>query len=213
MAVALLLFTQQFVGATTYHIFKAVSLMPIQVESTDKAGNGVLVKMSLGNKELINLALGRSVDTAIPSNVLLALAYNIDNPALNKWVVFNTTTKLFMGTVANGVSLPALPVTTDKLTGNANGGGGVAIMNFVPTPSIGLNGIVSATTAYGAAQGTWTSTPAGPIFALKASALFGPMVVKITNSKTGVTTTYDGIVVQGMFQTSGVAVEHHLSVP
>lgn len=199
--------------AGLYHVFRAAAVMPIQVEAVDKKGDTVLMKKTLGTKDLVNLALGMPLNHKIPSNYVFALAYNISDQTSNKLIVFDTNSKSIVATVASTQSLPAGTLQSDKEKVKTEKGSGVAVVTFLKTPSLGANGIVENTTVFGAAEASWTPTEKGPIFGMKATALFGPMVVRITDPKTDEMVEYDGIVVRGMFQTKGVALEHHLFLP
>jgi hypothetical protein len=197
--------------ADYYFIFKAAAMMPVQIEGTDKNGNDVIVKKTLGSNELVNLALGRSLAVKPnPETEILALAHNSSNPANTKLIVYNKTTQAIVATICNTVSLPGTQ-QTDKLNTDKEKGDGIAVVTFQATTkgNPGLNGFTASTTAYGAATGAWTPTDNGPVFALKATALIGPMKFRITDAL-NITTTYDGLVINGMFQTSGVAIDKWL---
>jgi hypothetical protein len=214
LTVAAVVFTamQSAANADWFFIFKAVAMMPVQQEATDSKGNDIIIKKTLGSNDLVNLALGRSLSTKPnPDTEILALAHNSTTPSTSKLIVYNKNTQQIVATICKTTSLPGIQ-QTDKLNTEKEKGDGIAVVSFQAT-TLGTpakNGVTSATTAYGAATGSWTPTPTGPVFALKATALIGPMKFRVTDAS-NVTTNFDGLVVNGMFQTTGVAIDKWLN--
>lgn len=195
-----------------HFIFKATALLPVQIEKIDKKGEIIVSKVSLGTKELVNLATAQPVYEALDSKTeILAVDVNHDDENSSVLIVFNPTTESIVAriiTLAAG-GAPSVRGGTNSHSDKSKGTGlsPGSILATAPSfgaPAIALNSLGN-TDICAAANGTWTPTEAGPKFTLSATGIIGDIKGIMTDKK-DVTSALDGVVIKGMFTSSGKSI-------
>lgn len=186
--------------AITFH-FKASAVFPVQTEEPDLRPNAlpgatIVKKVTLGTKEIINLALGLPLKTKVPKDTVLAVALDHDLPDNAKLVVYDKHLLTELATVLNLID----PVDTnagskDGEKGSGNGlSRGTIHTTTLGTP--GQNGF-QTTDVCGAATASKTPTPIGPIFKMSVTSILGPILANID------ALPLDGLIIKGSFSAGG----------
>jgi hypothetical protein len=188
-------------AAPVFH-WKATALFPVQTEEPDPKipGGTIIKKVSLGSKELINLALGQPLKTKNP-DLVLAVEANHDDPNNAKLVVYNShtlTTIVTLFTLLDPISDNVASKDGDKGTANGLSRGRIAA-TVLGTPA--QDGLAQTDVCCSATAGL-TPTAVGPNFKLSVTGIVGP----IQGFVAGV--SLDGLIIKGMFTASGRPIDH-----
>jgi len=175
-----------------FEIEKATVTLPVVYQTLDSHGLNVLATKTLKTDDLVNLALGRSLATKLDkSTEVLAFAADASTPgAGSKLIVFNPTTKTITATVWNFGNDFVL-LSNDDFSKNSAYGSMVVVATTAGDPA--HNGLLTT---------TLTAAGTGKFGSLSSTAVIGPVSFTFTD-KNNVTTTINGIVLNGKAKGSG----------
>ena len=198
-----------------HYLFKASALFPVQIEKLDAKGNTVITKVSLGTRELVNLTLGRPVNTKLnPKTEVLAV--DIDDFTHNetRLVVFRPDSGLIypLCVLAAG-GTPATKVsdneTVIKEKGTGLGPGSILATDpSIPGAEVAKNSLQS-TDFCASSNASFGPGRNSPVFTLSATGVIGDIKGKMTKIADTVTTDLDGLIIKGMFSASGGAIHQY----
>lgn len=193
------------VGAAPIFHYKATALFPIQTEEDDPKNTDpsatIVKKVSLGSKQIINMALGQPLDTKIGSYIVLAVALNHDDPGSAKLVVYDSKALTELATVFTLLTTPTTNEATkdgDKGTGNGLSTGRFRTTTLGAPAQDGFQ----QTDLCCSATGGLTPTPVGPTFKMSVTGMIGPFLGNIAG------VSVDGLIIKGMFTASGKPIDH-----
>ena len=201
-----------------HFLFKASALFPVQIEKPDprNPGGTILTKVSLGSKEMVNLALARAVDTPLNAKTeVLAVDVN-DNAARHNQttlVVFRPDSGLIFPicTLASG-GAPSVKMTDDpapnaiKEKGTGLGPGTIVATDAgFPLADRNKNSLQS-TDICASSNASFGPGAHAPIFTLSATGVIGDIKAKMTKIRETTPTDLDGLIIKGMFSASGQAI-------
>ncbi len=197
----------------THFLFKATALFPVQIETIDSRGNTLVTKLSLGTKELVNLALARPFYQAINAKTeVLVVNVNENKPNQASLAVYLPPPVNVLYPICNlsPGGVPASKTTenasTDKGKGTGLGPGTIVATDAsFGAPAIALNSLQS-TEICASSNGSWTPGDHGPTFSTAATGIIGDIKGKLTD-KNNVTTTLDGLIIKGMYTSSGKPIQ------
>lgn len=197
-----------------HFLFKATALFPVQIEKSDGVGGTVVTKLSLGTRELVNLALARPFDHPIDAKKeVLVVNVNESTPDETSLQVYKIDTNIVY-TVCN-ISAGSNPSSklTDKSGSDAGKGAGlgpgtiVATSSGFPLADRNKNSLQS-TDVCASSTGSWTPGDHFPTFKSSATGIIGDIKGVMTSQKPGsITQSLDGLIIKGMFTGSGRPIE------
>jgi hypothetical protein len=193
LALALLVPTSASGGAggDTFVVFKCSVSLPVVHSTTNAKGHVVLATFKLDSADIVNLALGRPLDTKLdPQTEVLAWASDVTTPgAGSQIVVFDPGTDTITALVCDSSAF--VLVSDEDFSKNA------AFANLeLQATSLGEpleNGFADSTLS---AAGTGKNSGS-----FSSTALAGPVSFKFTEG--GETTTIEGVVTKGKLKVSG----------
>ncbi|MEQ1861797.1 MAG: hypothetical protein ABMA13_17910 [Chthoniobacteraceae bacterium] len=212
LALSLASASAQFAVEGRHYLFKASALFPVQIEKLDARGNTVVTKISLGTKELVNLALGRPINTRLNPRTEV-LAVDVDDFTHNetRLVVYRPDSGLIhpICVLAAG-GMPSTKVSDNesviKEKGTGLGPGTfVATDPSIPGADTNKNSLQS-TDFCASSTGSFGPGRNSPVFKLTATGVIGDIKGKMTKIADTVTTDLDGLIIKGMFSASGGAI-------
>lgn len=182
--------------AITFH-FKASAVFPIQTEEPDPKiiGGTIVKKITLGTKEIINLALGLPPKTKVSSNIVLAVAVDHNLPNNAKLVVYDKHLLVELATVL--ILIDPVDTNTSSKDGEKGSGNGLSRGTIQQTPGgPPANGFFQ-TAVCGAATASKTPGPHGPTFKMSVTSILGPIQANIDPD------FVDGLIIKGSFSAGG----------
>lgn len=203
--VGVLIASSSAVYADQWFAFKATALLPVEVEipNPKDPGGTIVKKISFGGKQLVNLALGRDLDTPLDAKTeVLCVGVNHTDSTKTRLIVFNPATQTRTATIltlAAGGSVSvntALKTTTDDEKGNGLAPGSI-LATTLGTP---LQNGLQATDICLSASGGWTRTPNGPMCTIAGTGIIGDFKAKLDGVQ------FDGLIIKGMFKASGKSI-------
>jgi hypothetical protein len=176
----------------TFALFKCTVSLPVVYQTTNAKGHQVLATFKLNGNDLVNLALGRSLDTKLdPKTEVLAFASDQSTPgAGSQLVVFNPTSQAVTATVFSTSDFGLL--SNEDFTQNA--AFATANFNFTVVGDPGHDALIFGALAVGG-----TGKSAG---SFASTSVAGPFEFRFTDDQE-VTTTIEGLVLKGKIKASG----------
>jgi hypothetical protein len=198
-----------------HFLFKATALFPVQIEKIDPHNPAVTIvtKLSLGTKELINLALARPFDHPIASNEILIVNVNENRADQTELQVYVKPADGSPGgtlyqvcTVSSGGN-PATKLTENSSTEKGKGTGlgpGTIAATIAGTPADRAANSLQSTDICASSNGSWTPGDHFPTFNCSATGIIGDIKGNLTSQKAGsATVALDGLIIKGMFTGAG----------
>lgn len=198
-----------------HFMYKATALFPVQIEKPDpkNPGGTILTKVTLGTKEIVNLALARPFDTPLnPKTEQLAVDINDVNHNQTTLVVYRPDSGLIFpvcelttgGTPVTRVTNPDPTPTSHKGKGTGLAPGTI----FATDPSFGAPAIaqnsLQSTDLCASTSASFGPGAHNPIFTASATGIIGDIKGKMTSKKPGsITADLDGLIVKGSFTSGG----------
>jgi hypothetical protein len=202
VAAALLSFAAR-AFAVGFIIYPATVKLVVQA-IPDQYGDQILTK-KVGNKELINLALGRPLDTAIDKNteILAGAGTFADEAAESKLIVFDPSQNGVNQVKATIGTIDSIDFTNAYLAKKSQGAGfGTATWGPTTLGNPAQNGLLQST-IIGSGSGSGQHISFGPA----GSKISGKGTVsgrlRFVFTDAGGTHTFDGIIIKGQAKASG----------
>jgi hypothetical protein len=197
-----------------HFLFKASALFPVQIEKPDpkNPGEKILTKLSLGTKELVNLALARPINTPLNAKTEV-LAVDIDdyNHDQTTLVVYRPDSGLIYPVCVLSNTHPTEAKVTDNPSTVKEKGTGLGTGTILATSTdFSLadrnKNSLQSTDICASSNASFGPGPHSPIFTLAATGVIGDIKGKMTKTTDTSTTDLDGLIIKGMFSASGGAI-------
>jgi hypothetical protein len=202
-AVALLavLATASRASAVAFYVYPATFKLVLQ--SIPDPYGGVILTRKIGNKELINLALGRSLTTPIEKNFVLAGAGTYaDHADETTLIVFDTSENGINQIKATVATISSLDFERAILAKKSQGSGfGTATFAATTLGNPAQNGLVQST-IQGTGGGAGNHDPFGGSAKVSGKGNVSGRLTFVFTDGAG-TQTFDGIIVKGQAKVSG----------
>lgn len=166
-----------------------------------------VVKATLKEKDLINLALGRPLGSKVDkATEVLALATTLQSgPPLARLIVFNPSPGVSTPVTATVAQATTLDLEVASVKGGVQGQGTVTAVIEETVLGDAVHNALHATTVLGTGSGKSSPLPPGSDFKLSVQGVVAGRL-SFTRTTGGQTTTVTGFVVNGKAKASGKAI-------
>jgi hypothetical protein len=198
-----------------HFLFKASALFPVQIEKPDPnhPGGTILTKVSLGTKEMVNLALARPFNTPLNAKTEV-LAVDVNDFVHDKTtvVVYRPDSGLIFPICVLSVGgTPSVMMSNNPNTIKEKGAGlgpGTIVATDASFPQADRDkNSLQSTDICASSTASFGPGPRAPIFTLSATGVIGDVKAKLTAIGETTTTDLDGLIVKGMVSASGQAIK------